>query len=112
MATATDLRDLALALEGTAEAPHFDRTAFRVKRIYATVPPDRLTANLKLTPNEQEMQCLMAPHAFAPVPNKFGLQGWTTVTLSAVTKAELDHALQMAWRHALPAGNSRKTDRS
>ncbi|MCB1419053.1 MAG: MmcQ/YjbR family DNA-binding protein [Notoacmeibacter sp.] len=109
MATANELRDLALALEGTLEAPHFDRSAFKVKRIYATLPPDGLTANLKLTSDEQEMQCLMAPQAFAPVPNKFGLQGWTTVTLSNLSKAELDHALRMAWRHALPVAKGKKS---
>lgn len=103
MATAADLRELALALEGTTEAPHFDRAAFKVKRIFATMPPDGATANLKLEPAEQEMTCLMAPQAFAPVPNKFGLHGWTTVTLAAVTRAELAHALQTAWHHALPA---------
>ena len=46
MATARDLRRLALALDGTSEAPHFDRRAFRVKRIYATLAADELTANL------------------------------------------------------------------
>ncbi len=107
MATAADLRELALALDGATEAPHFDRAAFKVKRIFATLPPNGATANLKLEPAEQEMICLMAPHAFAPVPNKFGLQGWTTVTLAAVTREELAHALQMAWRHALPAKFSR-----
>jgi len=30
MATANDLRRLALALEGTSEHPHFDRAAFKV----------------------------------------------------------------------------------
>ncbi|MCB1383747.1 MAG: MmcQ/YjbR family DNA-binding protein [Notoacmeibacter sp.] len=109
MATANDLRTLALSLQGTVEAPHFDRSAFRVKRIYATLPPDGLTANLKLAPDEQQMQCLMAPHALAPVPNKFGLQGWTTVTLAALSRDELGHVLTMAWHHALPVQKTRKT---
>jgi hypothetical protein len=102
MATARDLRRLALALDGASEAPHFDRSAFRVKRIYATLAADGLTANLKFTPDEQALKCLVMPDAFAPVPNAWGQQGSTTVTLAKVTVAELKAALEMAWRHALP----------
>jgi hypothetical protein len=102
MANAGDLRRIALALDGTTEAPHFDRTAFKVARIYATLSADRQTANLKFAPDEQELKCLTAPDAFAPVPNAWGRQGWTTATLAALTVAELKDALTLAWRHALP----------
>ena len=107
MATARDLRRIALALEGTSEAPHFDRTAFKVRRIYATLPADGLTANLKLAPDEQELKCLTRSEAFAPVPNAWGQQGWTTVTLAAVDPIELRDALEMAWRHARPTAKAR-----
>jgi len=40
MATVQDFRRVALALDGTIEAPHFDRTAFKVRRIYATLAAD------------------------------------------------------------------------
>ena len=72
MATAKDLRRIALALEGTAEAPHFDRAAFKVSRIYVTLAADGRTANFKFTPDEQELKCMLAPEAFAPVPNAWG----------------------------------------
>jgi hypothetical protein len=75
MASGTDLRRLALALEGTNEAPHFDRAAFKVARIYATLAADGRSANLKLSPEEQEFKCLLAPAAFAPVPGGWGKQG-------------------------------------
>lgn len=101
MADAAALRRLALALEGAAEAPHFDRAAFRVDRIFATLPPDGLTANLKLTPDEQALKCTVHPEAFAPVPNAWGAQGWTTVTLAAIGEDELSAALTMAWAHAV-----------
>ena len=52
MATARDLRGIALALEGTSEAPHFDRAAFKVKRIYVTLAADGRSANFKFTPDE------------------------------------------------------------
>jgi hypothetical protein len=102
MARGDDLKRLALALEGTTSAPHFDRTAFKVARTYATLASDGLTANLKLTLDEQALKCLTAPDAFAPVPNAWGQQGWTIVTLSAVSRDELDAALRQAWTHAQP----------
>jgi hypothetical protein len=102
MVSAQEFRRRALALEGTAEKPHFDRTAFRVARIYATLAPDGLTANLKLAPEEQELKRLTAPQAFQPVSNKWGRQGWTMVRLAALSPEELEHALELAWRHALP----------
>jgi hypothetical protein len=102
MATAKDLRRLALALEETSEAPHFDRAAFKVKRIYVTLAADGKTANFKFTPDEQEFKCMMAPEAFAPVPNAWGRQGWTTAKLDKLSVPELKSALETAWSHALP----------
>ena len=100
MATAKDLRRMAMALEGTTEAPHFDRAAFKVARIYVTLAGDGKTANFKFTPDEQEFKCMILPDAFTPVPNAWGRQGWTTATLSALSKADLQSALEMAWQHA------------
>jgi hypothetical protein len=108
MATSADLNRIALALEGTVAAPHFDRTAYKVARTYATLAPDGLTANLKFTPDEQALKCLVAADAFAPVPNKWGLQGWTTATLAMLSEAELAAALEMAWRHAVPMRRGRR----
>jgi hypothetical protein len=101
MATARDLRRIALSLDGTSEAPHFDRAAFKVARIYATLASDGNSANLKLTPDEQELKRLTAPEAFAPVDNAWGRQGWTTVTLAANGTQELEAALRTAWLHSL-----------
>lgn len=107
MATAKDLRRAALALEGTTEAPHFDRAAFKVARIYCTLDAGGHSANLKFAPDEQELKCLTAPDAFAPVANAWGRQGWTTATLSALSVAELSSALKLAWRSAVPAKSQR-----
>ena len=99
MATASDLRRAALALEGTTEHPHFDRAAFKAVRIYVTLAPDSKTANFKFTPEEQEFKCMRAPEAFTAIPNAWGRQGWTTATLSKLGKAELNDALKIAWVH-------------
>jgi hypothetical protein len=72
MSTSADLRRLAVSLDGTTEAPHFDRIAFKAKRIYVTLAPDGKTANFMFTPEQQEFKCMMAPEAFTPVPNAWG----------------------------------------
>ena len=102
MARAEDLRRIALALEGTSEAPHFDRSAFKVARIYVTLAADGRSANFKFTPDEQEFKCMMAPEVFAPVPNAWGRRGWTMAHLKKISIAELRSALETAWLHAVP----------
>ena len=72
------------------------------------LPADGRTANFKFTPDEQELKCLLAPEAFAPVPNAWGQQGWTTAKLSALSTADLKAALETAWRHAVPKKPRRK----
>ena len=101
MSTGADLRRIAVSLEGTTEAPHFDRTAFRARRIYVTLAANGKTANFMFTPEEQEFKCMMAPEAFAPVPNAWGERGATTAILSKLTTAELEDALRTAWRRAM-----------
>jgi hypothetical protein len=101
MATGKDLKRLALELEGTSEAPHFDRTAFRATRTYVTLAADGRTANFKFRPEEQEFTCMLAPRAFSSVPNAWGRQGWTTAVLSKLSRAELKKALETAWTHAV-----------
>jgi hypothetical protein len=102
MTTAADLRRIALSLDGTTEAPHFDRRAFKVARIYATLAADGKTANFKFTPDEQALKCSVASDAFTAIPNAWGKQGWTSGTLTKLTEAELRNALEIAWRHARP----------
>jgi len=101
MATGSDLRRMALALKGTSEAPHFDRAAFKVQRIYVTLSADGRSANFKFTPDEQQFKCMMAPDAFGVLPNAWGAQGWTTAALSKLSRAELKSALETAWAHAV-----------
>jgi hypothetical protein len=107
MATAKELRRIALSLEGTTEAAHFDRAAFKVARIYVTLAADGKTANFKFTLDEQEFKCMLAPDAFVQIPNAWGKQGWTTATLSKLTAKELKDALQMAWVHAVKEKSKR-----
>lgn len=102
MTTSSVLREIALSLPGTTEAPHFDRQAFKVARIYATLAADGLSVNLNLTPDEQEFKTMLAPEAFRPIDNAWGRQGWTTALLDKLSEAELRAVLEMAYAHALP----------
>lgn len=106
MTPSSEFRTIALSLSNTTEAPHFDRAAFKVKRIYATLAADGLSANLKLTPDEQEFKVMLAPEAFVPIDNAWGRQGWTMVVLAKLDSAELRAALEMAYAHA--TGPARK----
>lgn len=101
MAEGADLRRMALALPGTTEAPHFDRVAFKVDRIFVTLDADGRTASFKFTPDEQEFKCQLAPDVFAPVDNAWGRQGWTTARLAAASEGDLQAALEMAHAHAV-----------
>lgn len=106
MVDGPDLRRIALSLPGTVEAPHFDRAAFKVDRIYATLAADGATANVNFTPDEQEFKCQLAPDVFAPVANAWGRSGWTTMTLAAATEEDLQSALEMV--HSRAAGKARR----
>jgi hypothetical protein len=99
--SAARFRDLALSLEGATEVPHFDRAAFRTKRrIFATLPPDGQSANLLLDLDLQEAVCDALPDAFSPVPGGWGRMGYTTVSLRAVTEADLTRVLAEAHARA------------
>lgn len=106
--SSSEFRAIALSLEGTTEAPHFDRQAFKVARIYATLAADELTANLKFTPDEQEFKAMLAPAAFVPIDNGWGRQGWTTAVLAELSAEELKVALELAYAHALPKAKAEK----
>lgn len=99
MVTGVEFREIALSFAGTDEAKHFDRSAFRVRRIYATLAPDERSANLRFTPDEQEFRCMMSPGAFSPLNNAWGRQGWTAVQLASVSPSELKAAIEAAWQH-------------
>lgn len=99
MADSADFTSIALALPGTVCAPHVDRLAFKVRRIYATVAADGASANIKFTPDEQAFKCMMAPELFEALDNGWGRQGWTTMRLGPATRDDIAAALAMAHVH-------------
>jgi hypothetical protein len=109
MADADDFTRLALALPGVMQYLHFDRIAFKARVTFATLAPDRQSANLKFTPDAQALKCEIAPEAFSPVPNAWGAQGWTLARLAALSEAELADALSRA--HAVAADKPQRRAR-
>jgi len=107
MADSESFARIALALPGATSGPHFDRTAFKVKRTFATLAADGLSANLKFTPDEQEFKCQLAPEVFKAIDNGWGRQGWTTMWLSAATDEDVAAALAMAHVHAVGVAKKR-----
>ena len=105
MASAADLRRLALALPGTEEYPHFDRRAFKARITYMTLAANGLSANFKFSPGDQELKCAVAPEAFSPVAGGWGRMGWTRAELAKLSLADLDGALRRA--HAQGAAPAR-----
>lgn len=93
-------KKLALSLEGTVESPHFDRIAFKVikKRIFVTLHEASITANFKFSEIDQSVFCSFDKDAVYPVPNKFGLQGWTTFELNKVSIELIQDALDTAYK--------------
>lgn len=100
MTTTDTFRELALSFPGTVEAPHFDRAAFKVvnKRIFATMLEKSSTANIKLPPEDQAVFCDFNQEAVFPVPNKWGLQGWTTFDLKKTPRELVFEALNTAYQ--------------
>lgn len=98
--TLTEFKNLALSFPATEEVPHFNRTAYKVikKRIFATLHEESETANLKLSVIDQSVFCSYNQDAVYPVPNKWGLQGWTTFDLKKIPAQLMRDALEVAYR--------------
>ena len=101
--TCDQFRELALSFPHTIASPHFERTAFKVvgKRIFATLHEESKTANVKFSPADQSVYCLIDIEAIYPVNNKWGLQGWTTFELTRVDSQIMLDALHTAYSDVL-----------
>src|ERR1700681_4859826 len=105
MATASDVRKLALALDGVSEVDHWGRPAYRTaKRIFAVLRPDGLYLHLP----EERKQFLFeaAPELF--VKFMWGKTANVIVQIAKLSKRELEALLREAWHHATPAAKPAK----
>ena len=101
--TNQQFKALALSFPGTESNPHFDRIAFKVtgKRIFATLHEETGTVNIKLSPVDQSVFCDFGKKSVYAVPNKWGLQGWTTFELKKIPKELMLDALDTAYQEVL-----------
>ena len=92
-------KQLALSFPDVIEAPHFDKTSFRIKKkIFATLSEKDYRACVKLSEIDQSVFCSFDKTIIYPVPNKWGKQGWTLVDLKKIKKPMLKDLLQTAYQ--------------
>ena len=99
MATAAQLRTIALALDGVTEIDHFGRPAFRTKtRIFAVIRPDGLW--LYLPPERKEFLFEADPQAF--VRYMWGKTAELLVQTDQIDRNHLKALVAEAWEAAQP----------
>ena len=101
MASADDVRRIALAQPEAIESSHFDVADFRVnKKIFCTLPDDQPRAVLKLTPEDQHN--LLDGEAVERIKGSWGLKGWTYVRYEKVDAERLETLIRVAWATVAP----------
>jgi hypothetical protein len=109
VATAADVRKLALALGGVNEIDHWGRPAYRTKkRIFAVMRPDGLY--LHLTEERKQFLFEAAPEVF--VKFMWGKTANVIVQIARVSKKELEALIREAWQHAMPPAKTAKSKRA
>jgi hypothetical protein len=95
---------MALSLPEAAESSHMNHPDFRVRgKVFATLGyPDRTSATVMLTPEQQDVVVEADPMGFAPVKGGWGKRGATNVLLKSAEKASVREALIAAWCKAAP----------
>jgi predicted DNA-binding protein (MmcQ/YjbR family) len=98
MISIATFRKLALSFPETTELPHFEKTSFRIgKKIFATLSEKDKLACLKFSEIDQSVFSAFDKTIIYPVPNKWGKQGWTYISLDKIKKEMLTDALTTAY---------------
>jgi hypothetical protein len=97
MATASDVRKIALALSGVSEVDHWGRPSYRTStRIFAVMRPDGLY--LHLPEERKEFLFNAAPDVF--VKFMWGKSAKVIVQIAKLSRNELEALLREAWKSA------------
>ncbi|MBK9581293.1 MAG: MmcQ/YjbR family DNA-binding protein [Saprospiraceae bacterium] len=103
MITVDTLRKLALSFPEVIEAPHFEKTSFRVnKKIFATYDNTKHQACIKLSEIDQDVFSSFDKSVIFPVDNKWGKLGWTMIDLNIVSDDVFIDALMTAYCEVAP----------
>ena len=101
--TAERAREMALALDGASEKPHFHRVAYRTPRkTFATLDAAAGDINLMFDPDLRDFYCEQDPAAFSPVPGGWGRMDATCCLLGVVDEPTLLSALRATHLLAAP----------
>jgi predicted DNA-binding protein (MmcQ/YjbR family) len=95
------------SMPNAVELPHFDKPAYKINgKIFATFNIENKWVTLKLTPEQQVIYC--EDTSFYPVPNKWGVYGWTHVDLNRVKKSAFIEAIETAYNNIIAEKPKRK----
>src|SRR5438128_9428803 len=102
--TPNEFRELVLSFPEAIESAHMRHPDFRVGgKIFATLGyPNKDSATVKLTREEQKEFVRRNRGVFTPVKGAWGRQGSTNVYLPAATTDIVREALTAAWRNTAP----------
>jgi hypothetical protein len=102
--TPNEFRELALIFPEAIESAHMHHPDFRVAgKIFATLGyPNKDSAVVKLTPDEQKGFVRTHRGVFKPVTGVWGRQGHTNIFLPAAEMEIVRKALTAAWRNTAP----------
>lgn len=97
---ATDIRRIALSMEGAEEGSHIGSVDFRVGgHIFATLASAKQgDGNLMLTPEQQAAFVGEQPGVFLPVAGGWGRMGATHIRLALANEEVMAGALRTAWK--------------
>ncbi len=109
MVSIKTLKELALQFDEAEEAPHFEKTSFRVQqKIFATLDEPNKKLVVKLSEMDQSVFGAFDDTVVYPVPNKWGKQGWTIVELTKAKKEFVRDILTVAYCTVAPKRLVRK----
>jgi len=102
MVTVAEFRTIAMGFPEVTEAPHFEKTSFRIaNKIFATLNIAENRATIKLSEAAQDLFCLNKK-LMVPVPNKWGKQGWTHIDLSEIPLEMCSDAVKTSYLEVAP----------
>lgn len=78
------------------------------KKIFASLLESERSANILVPVEQQDVFAQYAPDAIYPVPNKFGLQGWTTFNLDRLEEDMVAEALYVAYQQVVNTAKGKK----
>ena len=111
MITESIFRELALSFPESREAPHFEKTSFRVRnKIFATLDLKNSRACIRLSPINQDVFSAFDKQIIYPVANKWGKQGWTLVELNKVRKDMFKDILTCGYCTVAPGNLAEKLE--